>query len=259
VPCPTHPSIPIAEKENPVTPTPTIRLAVLDMAGTTVADDGLVDASFRAAAADAGVPAGSDRDTDLWNHVRATMGQSKIEVFRAVFDEDAAQRANQVFERTYSELVAAGRATALPGALATIRALRDAGVAVALTTGFSRETQHRLLEALGWHDVADLVLCPADAGRGRPYPDLALTALLRLPAEARPDDVAQVAVVGDTSSDILTGRRAGASVVAGVLTGAHDEATLRAAGATHVLGSVTELPALLVPASRTTSASASAP
>ncbi|MGW7150931.1 haloacid dehalogenase, partial [Streptomyces sp. NPDC054878] len=34
-------------------------------------------------------------------------------------------------------------------------------------------------------------------------------------------------------------------VVAGVLTGAHDAGTLRSAGATHVLGSVAELPAVL--------------
>lgn len=55
----------------------------------------------------------------------------------------------------------------------------------------------------------------------------------------------QIAVAGDTGYDMLTGVRAGASVVAGVLTGAHDEARLRADGATHVLGSVAELPGLL--------------
>jgi len=42
---------------------------------------------------------------------------------------------------------------------------------------------------------------------------------------------------------MLSGVRAGAGVVAGVLTGAHDEKALRASsGATQVLGSVAELP-----------------
>jgi phosphoglycolate phosphatase-like HAD superfamily hydrolase len=45
--------------------------------------------------------------------------------------------------------------------------------------------------------------------------------------------------------------RAGASVVAGVLTGAHDEPALRAAGATHVLASIVDLADLLVPAHAT--------
>ena len=44
---------------------------------------------------------------------------------------------------------------------------------------------------------------------------------------------------------MLCGRRAGASIVAGVRTGAHDEQRLRAAGATHVIDSVADLPALV--------------
>jgi hypothetical protein len=59
------------------------------------------------------------------------------------------------------------------------------------------------------------------------------------------DDVRQVAVVGDTSYDVLTGVRAGAGLVAGVRTGAHGDEAFRAAGATHVLDSVAALPALL--------------
>lgn len=63
-----------------------------------------------------------------------------------------------------------------------ITQLREAGVKVVLTTGFSRSTQVRLLDVLGWHDLADLAdlaLTPAGAGRGCPYPDMILTALLR--------------------------------------------------------------------------------
>ena len=68
-----------------------------------------------------------------------------------------------------------------------------------------------------------------------------LSAVLR----TQTSDVRNVAVVGDTPSDILTGLRAGASIVAGVLTGAGSRHELEAAGATHVLGSVVELPGVL--------------
>ncbi len=61
------------------------------------------------------------------------------------------------------------------------------------------------------------------------------------------DDVAELATVGDTTSDLLAGHRAGASVVAGVLTGAHDHATLEAAPHTHILESIRDLPALVRP------------
>ncbi|AZP18090.1 phosphonatase-like hydrolase [Streptomyces aquilus] len=218
---------------------PDIRLVVLDMAGTTVADDGLVEEAFTAAARHLGAdPAG------LIDHVRATMGESKISVFRHLFGEEAAaQEANRAFEAAYAELVDAGRVEAIPGARAAIERLTAQGRTVVLTTGFARTTQDAILTALGWRDLAPLTLCPADAGgRGRPYPDMVLTAFLRT---AVADGVRQIAVVGDTSYDMRSGVRAGAGLVAGVLTGAHDAGALRAAGASHVLGSVAELPGIL--------------
>ncbi|MBZ4323086.1 phosphonatase-like hydrolase [Streptomyces huiliensis] len=225
--------------------TPRTDLVVLDMAGTTVADDGLVERAFDAAARALGTEPGTARHDEQLAHVRATMGESKITVFRHLFpgDEERARRANAAFESAYGHLVAEGHCAPLPGAREAIERLRADGRTVVLTTGFARVTQDAILAALGWTDLADLTLCPADAGgRGRPYPDMVLTALLRTRAAA---DVRRVAVAGDTASDMRSGTRAGAAVVAGVLTGAHDEAALRAAGATHVLRSVAELPGLL--------------
>jgi beta-phosphoglucomutase-like phosphatase (HAD superfamily) len=46
--------------------------------------------------------------------------------------------------------------------------------------GFSPATRDAIIAALGWAPLVDLVLSPADAGRGRPWPDMPLTALLRL-------------------------------------------------------------------------------
>jgi phosphonatase-like hydrolase len=216
-----------------------IRLVVLDMAGTTVADDGLVEEAFAAAARHLGA-----EPADMLDYVRATMGESKISVFRHLFGEESkAQDANKAFEAAYAELVDGGRVAALPGARETIESLKSQGRTVVLTTGFARTTQDAILAALGWQDLADLTLCPADAGgRGRPYPDMVLTAFLRTAAA---DDVRQLAVVGDTSYDMLSGVRAGAGLVAGVLTGAHDADALRTAGATQVLDGIGQLPGVL--------------
>lgn len=93
--------------------------------------------------------------------------------------------------------------------------LRADGRKVVLTTGFS----------------------PVDAGRGRPHPDLVLTALLR----SGTSSTQAVAVAGDTTSDVQSGVRAGAGFVAGVLSGAHDEAALLGAGAHAALPSVVDL------------------
>ncbi|WP_078628051.1 phosphonatase-like hydrolase [Streptomyces sp. NRRL F-2664] len=227
------------------TPTGTGQLVVLDMAGTTVADGGLVERAFERAAEHLGVAPGSPDHAEKLQYVLDTMGESKISVFRHLFGtEELARRANAAFEEAYGELVDAGLVTAVPGARAAIEKLRAEGRTVALTTGFARVTQDAVLDALGWQGLADLTLCPADAGgRGRPCPDMVLTAFLRTGAVA---DVRDVVVVGDTAYDMLSGQRAGAGTVAGVLTGAHDRATLVRNGATHVLDSVAALPDLLL-------------
>ncbi|MGC4938971.1 phosphonatase-like hydrolase [Kribbella sp. DT2] len=220
-----------------------IQLVVLDMAGTTVADDGLVERAFTTAIGAQGIEPGDDRYDAMLAHVRATMGESKITVFRHLLhnDEAKAQQANKAFETAYGQLVDDGRCRPIDGAENAIRTIKDNGVKICLTTGFAETTQQRILAALGWRTLADLTLCPAQAGRGRPYPDMVLKALLELRADA----TANVAVAGDTAYDMTSGTRAGAGVVAGVLTGAHDRSQLAAGGATHVIESVRDLPGLL--------------
>lgn len=219
-----------------------IELVVLDMAGTTVQDDGIVEQAFQRAAERTGV---ADRMPweEAIDHVRVTMGMSKIDVFTHLSGGDvaAATAATAAFEQAYAEIVAEQGVSEIPGAGAAIAAFRDSGVRVALTTGFAPVTRDALLDGLGWRGLVDLALSPIDAGRGRPAPDLVLTALLRTETSS----VRAVAVAGDTRSDVQSGRRARAGLVAGVLSGAHDRAALIEAGADAVLTDVTGLQELL--------------
>lgn len=218
-----------------------VDLAVLDLAGTTVRDDGVVEEAFIDALASVGAGPDTDGFPERLAHLRTTMGTSKLEVFREMLGDDArARRANEAFEAAYDLRLTSGVVAPIDGAEDAIAALRAADVRVCLTTGFSPATLAALLDALGWHDRADLALAPGPGVRGRPHPDLILSAVLRLGI----DDVRRVAVAGDTASDLLAGTRAGASVVAGVLTGAHDRAALEAAPHTHLLDSIVDFPAL---------------
>jgi phosphonatase-like hydrolase len=206
------------------------------MAGTTVADDGTVMKAFAAAMAEQVLPVA--RFNRAMQDVKSSMGQSKIEVFRRVLgDEAAAAKASQSFEDHYGAAVGRGEVAAMPGAEDTFAALRAAGIRVCLATGFSPVTRDAIIGALGWESLIDLALSPADAGRGRPWPDLPLTALLRLGGGA----VSELAVAGDTGSDVESGLRAGAAVVAGVLTGASSRADLEQAGAPLILDTIAGL------------------
>jgi phosphoglycolate phosphatase len=210
-----------------------VSVVCLDMAGTTVLDKGTVKSAFASAIAAFNLPV---REFNAaMQYVRATMGQSKIEVFRHILgNEEDAQAANASFERQYALAVHDGQISAMPGAVELFGACRSAGVKVCLSTGFAPVTRDTIIAALGWAGVADLVLSPADAGRGRPWPDMPLTALLRLGGGS----VHELAVVGDTPSDIESGLRAGAGLVAGVLSGDCDREELSAVpGATGLPGS----------------------
>jgi phosphonatase-like hydrolase len=212
-------------------------LACLDMAGTTVRDDGAVEAAFTTALAAVGIAEGTPRYEEAEVVVRRTMGWSKADVFATLLEPAAAGEATAAFAAAYEAIVAGGAVSEIPGALQVLRDLRAAGVEVCLTTGFAPTTRDALLDALGWRAEIDLALSPADVGRGRPAPDLILGAMARLGVE----DPQAVAVAGDTVSDLEAGRAAGAGAVIGVLSGAHDEATLATASPTAVIADVTSL------------------
>ncbi|WP_244632112.1 HAD family hydrolase [Microbacterium sp. Se63.02b] len=115
-----------------------LELVVLDMAGTTVRDDGVVEQAFQRAAERTGV---ADRMPwgEALEYVRETMGQSKIDVFTylAAGDRAAAARATAAFEDAYAEIVAEQGVAEIPGAADAIQGLKDAGLTVVLTTGFA--------------------------------------------------------------------------------------------------------------------------
>ena len=217
-------------------------MVAFDVAGTVLNDDGLVIAAFKAAF--------ERTQSDLWpthgaqwtQYALDTMGQSKIDVFTELLgDADGAYQANIAFEESYVSEIAKVGAVAIPGAEEIFTFLRSQGIAVALTTGFSRSTLDTLITDLGWSELIDVSVTPSEAGRGRPHPDM----LQRAATTVGIANPASVIVLGDTASDMKSGVAFGAGQIIGVLTGAHKEATLLDAGATTVVNSVADLKSLI--------------
>ena len=217
-------------------------MVAFDVAGTVLNDDGLVISAFKKAF--------EATQPDLWpthgvewtQYALDTMGQSKIDVFTKLLgDVEKAHQANVAFEESYVQEIAEVGAVAIAGAEDIFKYLRSRGVAVALTTGFSRSTLDRLLIELGWKDLIDLSITPSEAGRGRPYPDM-LNMAVEVLGITKPE---HVIVLGDTASDMQAAVAFGAGQAIGVLTGAHDEHILHDAGATSVINSVADLKSLI--------------
>ena len=219
-----------------------VEMVAFDVAGTVLNDDGLVIAAFKNAF--------EATQPDLWpthgeqwtQYAIDTMGQSKIHVFTELLgDAEKAHTANVAFEESYVSEIAEVGAVAIAGAEDLFKYLRAKGVAIALTTGFSRSTLDTLLIELGWKDLIDISVTPGEAGRGRPHPDMLQKAATTLGIT----NPASVIVVGDTAADMQAAVSFGAGQAIGVLTGAHDEHRPHDAGATSVINSVADLKTLI--------------
>ena len=233
-----------------------VSLVGCGLLGTTADDHGILERAFAEACATQGIVPGTAAYAHYMVGVHQARGQSAVDVFRGLFpDGDGrAEAAALSFERSFRAAVDRTGLSPAPGAEAAIGRLADAGVRVCLITSLSRRLLGLVLDSLQWWRLIDLTLCPEDVPRGCPWPDLMLTAMLRLGVE----DVREAAFVGSAASEIQCGGRSGAGVVAGVLTGGHTSDRLRAAGATHLVDGIAEVPGLLLERSGATGQAAPA-
>jgi len=213
-------------------------MVAFDVAGTVLNDDGLVISAFKNAFEATQPELWPTRGVEWTQYAIDTMGQSKIHVFTELLgDREKAYHANIAFEESYVSEIAVTGATPIPGAVDLFKKLKSQGIAVVLTTGFSRTTLDTLLDELGWKDLINISVTPSEVERGRPHPDMLIRAAEQLGVSS-PD---QCIVVGDTAADMQAAIAFGAGQVVGVLSGAHDETTLHNAGATSVINSVADL------------------
>lgn len=220
----------------------TVRLASLDMAGTTLDEGGAVYAVLREAVERA---TGREVSDDLLSRWSGTDKREAIVGLLAAVGGDAGQ-ADAIFTAFSDDLATAYAAdppVLLPGVREAVEQLRADGVRVALQTGYVREVAEGLLDAVGWRVGRDIdaLVTAEDVPASRPAPFL----IFRTMEATGVVDVREVLVAGDTVNDVTAGTRAGARFVVGVLTGAHTVAELGAARHTHLLASVADLPALL--------------
>jgi len=226
-----------------VSSTTPVTLLCCGLLGVTADDGGILERAFTEAFATQGIVPGTAAYARSMVHVHQTRGQSAVDVFRALFPDapGRAEAATLAFDRSYRLAVDRSGLAPMPGAAEALQQIRGSGVRVCFITGLSRGLVGLVLDTLGWWRQVDLALCPEDAPRGYPWPDPMLCAMLRLGVT----DVRETAYAGGTESGILCGRRAGAQIVAGILTGGHTRDRLQRAGATHLLGSFAELPNVL--------------
>jgi phosphonatase-like hydrolase len=222
-----------------------IQLVVFDMAGTTVAEGGAVYQSLRNTLADNGLDIPADA-------VHEVKGMDKREALRILIESSAMRDQllpglDAIHEDFVERLIEFYRSdpavTEMPGASETFRRLHQAGVKVALNTGFNRQIVEALLERLGWANspLIDATVASDEVERGRPHPDMIQHLMFKLGVT----DPQRTAKVGDTPADLLEGRNAGCGLVFGVTGGSSTREQLERFPHDHLINSVSQLPELL--------------
>lgn len=222
---------------------PAVSVVCCDLAGIVI-EGSVVERAFAEAIATQSIVAGTEAYVRSMVRFDRARGRPPADVLLELFesDEPRAQAASIAFDRSFR--AAAERfGVAVPADVAAaLGKISGSGVRVCMLSALSRGASTEIASRLRQERLAELVLHADDAPRGFPWPDLVLTAMLRLGV----GDVREVAAVSATESGVLAGRRAGARIVVGVGDGSRRLASLHDAGATHVIDNIAALPDLII-------------
>jgi len=151
--------------------------------------------------------------TSLHPKIKTERRISRTDIFELLFgaDEEAKQIAHREFDALYERHFGAVRVLE-PDARQQLLGLRARGIKLGVLSNRARRFMaHEIytVDATGWHDLFDVMVCGDEVPRRKPFPDLILSALQQL---GEPTD-AHCWYVGDSVSDIVAGATAGVTPV----------------------------------------------
>lgn len=222
----------------------TIKLAVFDMAGTTIKDNSNVAAAFQ----EAFLHHGFDKVT--LEEAQEKMGYPKPLAIRDILSQNTADK-NLITE----ELIASIHSDFVKNMIAYYRdtpgisfmddaeevfeELHNLGIKVGLDTGFSRDITDVILERVGWKNtpLLDITVCSDEVEKGRPFPDMIQLMMEKFGIK----DPKEVIKIGDTEVDVNQGLNSGCLMSIGVTTGAFTKEELAKHKPTHIINSLKEI------------------
>lgn len=218
-----------------------IELVVFDMAGTTVKDKNFVGVAFHNAMKSYGYQIAIE-------NINPIMGYEKPVAIRMMLEKhesDKQKITDQLIDDIHTEFVdsmirfyeTSDDIVPLPNVEETFGILRDAGIKIALDTGFSKNIADVIISRLGWEDKVDFMVASDEVENGRPFPDM----IEKIKTALNISSSGVVAKVGDTEVDINEGINSGCKYVIGVTTGAFTREELLPYNPTHIIDDISEV------------------
>jgi beta-phosphoglucomutase len=147
---------------------------------------------------------------------RRTFGMRNSEMLRTVLGDDltaeAVEQLGAIKEERYRALVRAQGIQALPGVMAWLEQLHRVGWRHAVASSAPRLNLEAILDAVDFGRYFDALVCAEDVSRGKPDPEVFLTAAHKLGVPPE-----RCIVIEDAPAGVLGARRAGMACI-GVLT-----------------------------------------
>lgn len=218
-----------------------IKLAVFDMAGTTVDEGNVVYKTVQKVINDKGYP------VSLEQVLKYGAGKEKHQAIVDVLtnctqESNIKEVAAEIFGNFKPELEIAYEnldVRTFEGVKEMMETLRANGISVVLNTGYDRKTAQSLVDKLDWkldRDIDGLVAAD-DVTHGRPNPDMIQKAMELCGI----NDSAEVLKAGDSAIDIEEGKNAQCGLTVGVLSGAQTAEQLQEANPDFILESLASL------------------
>ena len=221
-----------------------IKLAVFDMAGTTIADDNHVATAFQKAFADNGMEIEAAATNPLMGYHKPMAISMMLKKLGIESDPGFIEEIHEDFQNEMIDFYEyATEVKAIPGAEDIFLWLKERGIRVALNTGFSNVIARTILNRFQWQErgLVDDFIGSNEVPEGRPSP-LMIQELMR---RAGIEDPNEVIKIGDTTVDIEEGRNAGCLYVIGVTSGVCPREDMEEFHPTHIITQLSELVPLL--------------
>jgi phosphonatase-like hydrolase len=214
-----------------------LKLIVLDIGGTLIADHGEVPDAMLGAFARHGITV-TPQEFSEWR------GASKRGMVRHFVTRE--HKSEALIEPIYADFTetvtkAYEKVQPIAGAEQALKELRAMDLILATTTGFDRPLTTAILARLGWPHYFAASITSDDVSEGRPAPYM----LFRAMEAARINETQVVMAVGDTPLDLQAANNGSMGAAIGVYSGAATEDRLRKERNSGVLPSVAALPDLI--------------
>jgi phosphonatase-like hydrolase len=218
-----------------------VEIVVFDLAGTTVYDNKDVHKVLQYALKKEGV------DITI-EEANSVMGIPKPDAIKQLLEEKKYQLiTGELIDSIHQSFVAKMvdfyktdlQVSEKEGVSTTFKKLKEAGIKVAIDTGFDRIITNVVLERMGWvkKNLIDVSVTSDEVERGRPFPDL----IYKVMELTGVTDAKLIAKVGDTASDLHEGTSAGCGFVIGITSGAFTREQLEWEPHTHLIDHIPEI------------------